>query len=261
MSLRRARHVFATGLLALGAFAFSQQHADAAGNCSGQTMGNYFDGFAYNSSRQPATYFYGASAFIVVKRGVRCYNSPANTYNFIYTWTMIAADNVKANNPNNNGWAQVGPVYGYTSSSTPPQFQWLSQSYAQAGGGMLDNRISSFTIDDQIGTRHAFRAYLDRGICGCARMVIDSTIWAATSFDPMLLWGAPFSPQYLSEASFLPDDQPGSVNSHDSFSAMGVYDANGKNTLVPCVLTGANDNFAAWGLAARSCTAFDIWTK
>lgn len=181
MSLRRARHVFATGLLALGAFAFSQQHADAAGNCSGQTMGNYFDGFAYNSSRQPATYFYGASAFIVVKRGVRCYNSPANTYNFIYTWTMIAADNVKANNPNNNGWAQVGPVYGYTSSSTPPQFQWLSQSYAQAGGGMLDNRISSFTIDDQIGTRHAFRAYLDRGICGCARMVIDSTIWAATS--------------------------------------------------------------------------------
>lgn len=224
--------------------------AAAAGPCAG-IRSNYFDGY-YQPGRNYA--YEGASAYMVVRDGKVC-TGIRDIGNFTNAWVMIAG-NLGADY---NGWGQVG----FERTSGFP-LRWFSQFYD--GYNSLETRYSTFSVNTQAGVRHAFRTLWNES-CRCLQATIDSTTWAVSSFNPFAYpaesnWGPqPWSPQFLAETGYLQADVPGLAASPTRWSAVGVQRvSDDRLQLVPCILSGANDNPTRWKRRASSCTSFDVWT-
>ena len=222
--------------------------ASAAGRCSGP--GNYFDGYYQNG--RPEWRFTGASAYIVVRDGVRC-TGDSSLANFSNSWVMIAGSGMR-------DWGQVGFERSAPSAAAGSNLRWFAQFSSVDG---LATRYSTSSVSSQIGIRHTFRV-LYNASCRCLQANIDTTTgWYTSPFDPKADWGGqPWSPQFFAETGYLQADVPGRATTRTSFSALGAQRLDsGALVGMPCILSGANANPSRWGRSASSCRAFDVWTK
>jgi len=243
-------------VLAAAHLTLSAPPASAAGTCSGQPS-NYFDGFFQNG--KPTYQYEGASSYIVVRDAANC-TGDATVGNFTNSWVMIASNVTSADY---NGWGQVG--FERTANSPTRSLRWFSQFYD--GYYTLETRYSTFSVNNQLGVRHAFRVLWNES-CRCLRATIDNTLWAESSFNPFAYpsesnWGPqPWSPQFLAETGYLQSDVPGRATTRTRWSGLGAQRvSDDRLVLMPCILSGANDNPTRWGRQAQSCTAFEVWTR
>lgn len=241
-------------LLASVHAAITSVPAAAADACQVGTQSNYFDGY-FQVNSEPRYYYEGSSSYIQVRDGAVC-PGIRDIGNFTNAWVMIAS-NIQGGPY--NGWGQVGfeRTAGYP-------MRWFSQFYD--GYETLETRYSTFSVNNQVGTRHAFRVLWTES-CLCLRATIDTTTWAESSFNPFSSeesnWGPqPWSPQFLAETGYLQADVPGRATTRTRWSAMGAQRvSDDRLELMPCVLSGANDNPTRWARAAQSCTGFEVWTR
>lgn len=223
--------------------------ANAAGTCG--TKGNYFDGFGgYN----PNWRYEGVSGYIVVQDTFIC-TGATGISNFANAWIMIQGSR-------DYEWAQVGfeRTSGYS-------LRWFSQF--SDGENAFDTRYSTFSIISERGVRHKFRVVwsLSCGTVGgaCFRAYIDDNNWDSSVFNPYYMneWGPlPWIPQYTAEMGHRESDVPGNGSNRTDFTGIGAQRVSDNQLeLLPCGLTGRNDNSGRWDRDVVTCQAFSVWTS
>jgi hypothetical protein len=221
-----------------------QQPASAAGVCV--TSNLYYDAVA--ALHTPVSY-QGTSSYIVVQDAPLCSNDDGEQH-FSATYVMIK-------NGNGYGWGQVGfvRVRGFP-------LQWFSQ-YWKGSGSTFETHYSGYSIDGEIGVRHAFRTFYSATCPGnrpCLASYIDSTQFSLSTFDPFAYWNVtPWVPEYAGEVDKKANDITGTPSAHTSFTGMGVYTP-GQNISLPCGYSATEVDETRFGLTQLSCIAMDIWT-
>lgn len=243
----RAITAVAALLFSIGFVALEGSAHAATYQCGAR--GNYFDGFIHNNAYPDR--FEGASTFLVTRVGGLCGTDRGQISNFTNAWSMIAGSQ-------SHGvceWAQSGFERGYISGGGTNIRHFAQASSCSTG---LQTWYSGYVA---AGVKHAYRS-LWSNACSCINISVDDSTKVSTNFNPFAIWGYPFQPQFLGETSYLQNDMPGTPTLHTPFTALGAQRVSDDVlALMPCTMSGINDNTSSWAKDPSGCTVFDIWTK
>jgi len=239
-------------------------HAEVA-NCG--TKGNYFDGWGdpYGDGTR-----IGAFAYIETEYGAVCDYYDYTSANFTAAWAMISGNadvdiyvSSLGEYVDDLGWAQTGFIRWY--GSDIHAFSQSSYTDPSTGDLVLSTSYSAVITT---GNTKQYSDYYD-STCSCLQLLVDTTTFASTSWNPYTYWGTPFSTQYSGEAAYLASDMPGNATTPTPFTKLHYMNSAGTWYAWACTnpLTKVNqgshtrtDGESWWNQPGSTCPDFNIYT-
>lgn len=201
VSRSRALAALATSVIVMLA-ATPVQSADAALSSCGAN-GSTFDGDGYYRSG-----YEGVAAVITVRNSALCTSVTNSTYNFSYTWSMLAAyDGV-------SGYSQSGYYHGYGKA-----VQFAVEDNPTGTATLRRKYISGA----QIGANYEFLVQYSSG-CHCMEEMVGGVIEQTSNFNPYTSWSRPFSAEWYGETKYPGSDLSGTNSARSTFSSMDLDD-------------------------------------